>query len=183
MSQLTTNRTHRAMLRTGALVASLTLVGALLFDGLAVGSEHEAPVDAPAGFGAVPLASPATFPDDVSAKFTLKYDRGRTTVANLPHGASNVLVAEVTWQPGGTSGWHTHPGPVIVVIAEGSIEVTNARDCVPRTYGSGEAFVDPGQGNVHVATNPNAAPAVAYATFFGVPAGQPATKWVPPADC
>jgi PhzF family phenazine biosynthesis protein len=49
---------------------------------------------------------------------------------------------------------------------------------------AGEAFVDPGQGNVHIASNPSTtADAVAYATFLGVPDGEPATVWVAPVDC
>ncbi len=47
----------------------------------------------------------------------------------------------------------------------------NASDCVPRVYEAGEAFVDPGQGNVHVGFNASAGETVVYATFLGVPAG------------
>lgn len=169
--------------RRAVLVALLSLAGALLVDGLAAGHEP-ADLDAPSGFGAVVLAAPATFTDDVSAKFKVKYDEGGTTVANVTDDASNVLIARVTWQPGGTSGWHTHPGPVIVTVTEGTLEVTNASDCVTRTYTAGEAFVDPGQGNVHVASNASdEAGAVAHAVFLDVPSGQPATVWAEPADC
>jgi hypothetical protein len=85
---------------------------------------------------------------------------------------------------GGTSGWHTHPGPVIVNVTEGQVIVTNANDCRPRTYGPGQAFVDPGQGNVHIASNASGTDqAKAVATFFGVPAGSPATIMAPPAAC
>jgi len=105
-------------------------------------------------------------------------------VSNLPSDASSVIVAKVTWEPEGTSGWHTHPGPVIVSVAEGELQLINERDCVERTYGAGEAFIDPGQGNIHVASNPSTTDtAVAYATFLGVPDGEPATVWVAPADC
>jgi hypothetical protein len=37
------------------------------------------------------------------------------------------------------------------------------------------AFVDPGQGNVHVGFNETAGETVIYATFLDVPRGQPAT--------
>lgn len=178
------NRTsHPLRHRKSLVVAALALAGALAVDGLAAG--HEAPdVDAPSGFGATPLAAPAAFTDDVNAKFKVKYATGGTTVANVASDASNVLMARVTWQPGGTSGWHTHPGPVIVTVAEGALEVTNASDCITRTYAAGEAFLDTGQGNVHVARNASDSEgAVAYATFLDVPSGQPATAWAEPADC
>jgi quercetin dioxygenase-like cupin family protein len=140
--------------------------------------------DAPIGFSAQVLAPHAAFADDVAATFRFKYaDGGGTTVAQL-RDASTVVMAEVTWEPGGTSGWHTHPGPVIVNIVEGALELTNASDCVTRTYTAGQAFVDQGQGNVHVAVNPSATEQTrVVATFFGVPAGGAPTEFAPPASC
>ena len=75
-------------------------------------------------------------------------------------------------------------GSVIVSIVEGEIEVVNGRDCVRRTDVTGEAFIHPGQGNVHIASHPSPTDdAVAYATFLGVPDGMPATTWVTPVAC
>ncbi len=178
--------TRRTNYRIGValvLVLALGLGGVLLSSGLAVahGPVH---VDTAHGFKAVPFAPPAEFTDGVRAKFKVKYDRGRTIVANVPRDASNVLFAEVSWEPKGSSGWHTHPGPAIVTVAEGAVAVTNAGDCVTRTYKAGEAFLDPGQGNVHIARNPSdTASAKAYAVFLDVPDGGPATKWVEPVTC
>lgn len=150
------------------------------------GTGPAAAVDSPVGFGVEVLAGHASFPDAVSARFGVQYDGDDAdgVVSDLPDDASSVVVAKVTWEPAGTTGWHTHPGPVIVNIAEGELAVRNASDCVVRQYVAGEAFIDPGQGNVHVATNPSeSAETVAYATFLGVPDGQPATVWVEPVDC
>ena len=44
-----------------------------------------------------------------------------------------------------------------------------------RRYGAGNAFVDPGQGNVHIGFNNSSSETVVYATFLGVPAGQAPT--------
>lgn len=55
----------------------------------------------------------------------------------------------------GTTGWHIHPGPAVVSVTEGELELVNARDCVTRTYRASDAFIDPGQGNVHTGTNPS----------------------------
>lgn len=143
-------------------------------------------VDSPRDFDVEVLAPHATFPDDVSAKFRTKYDEGDmgTIVSNLPRDASTVVFAKATWGPTGTSGWHTHPGPVIISITEGELELVNERDCITRTYTAGEAFIDPGQGNIHTATNPSKTEsAVVYATFLGVPDGEPATEWVEPVEC
>lgn len=179
---------RRTVLKAGAVTLGAVTLGAPVAAENWISDEdraRETLLDGPQGFGVEVLSTHASFPDDVAASFRMQYDGGTgALVSNLPRDASSVVVAKVTWQPAGTSGWHTHPGPVIVSIAEGAVEVVNDRDCVHRTYSAGEAFIDPGQGNVHVASNPSdSAIAVAYATFLGVPDGAPATAWVPAVDC
>jgi len=174
---------RRTVLKAGAAtVGTLGLITPVV---ASHGENDAGAVDAPVGFGVEVLAGHANFPDDVAARFRVSYGWGSgTVVSNLPRDASSVVVAKVTWEPEGTSGWHTHPGPAIVSVAEGELEVVNEGDCVARTYAAGEAFVDPGQGNVHIASNPSTADgAVAYATFLGVPDGAPATEWVAPVNC
>ncbi|WP_348608548.1 cupin domain-containing protein [Halobaculum rarum] len=187
---------RRTVLKTGAATAALlaTVVpGAAARSSAtpATGSDaaqtgEPCQVDSPEGFTVEVLAGHATFPDRVAARFEVEYDESEmdSIVSDLPTDASSVLVAKVTWAPEGTSGWHTHPGPVVVTVVEGELDLINERDCVVRTYTAGEAFIDPGQGNVHIASNPStSAEAVAYATFLGVPVGEPATVWVEPVDC
>lgn len=142
-------------------------------------------VDEPERFSVEVLAPHANFPDNVAAEFQIEYTDGEMdTITSDLADSSTVVVAKVTWQPEGTSGWHTHPGPVIVTITQGELELINERDCVVRTYTAGEAFLDPGQGNIHIASNPSETEcAMAYATFLGVPDGAPATEWVEPPDC
>jgi quercetin dioxygenase-like cupin family protein len=175
---------RRTVLKTGAVtLAALGLSIPVAADELR--ADDQSDVDGPVGFRVTELiAGPASFPDAVSTTFRMKYDGGRgTTVSNLPRDSSTVIVARVMWDVDGTSGWHTHPGPVVVGVTKGRLELVDDRDCVPRTYETGQAFVDPGQGNVHVARNSGETEAEAVATFFGVPAGSPATVWVAPADC
>lgn len=177
------------VLRRTVLKATAVAVGVLgtSVPVSAAGPEDEpgVEVDSPEGFDVEVLARHATFPDEVAARFRIKYAESDNVInSNLPVDASSVIVAKVTWQPEGTSGWHTHPGPVIVSIVEGELELINELDRVVRTYTAGEAFIDPGQGNVHIASNPSETDiAVAYATFLGVPDGAPATVWVPPVNC
>ncbi len=67
-------------------------------------------------------------------------------------GAIDVRVQMIVLAPGGVSGWHHHPGMVLVSVASGSVTFTNA-DCSATTYGpglpDGSAFIesgaDPGQ--------------------------------------
>ena len=59
-----------------------------------------------------------------------------------------VRVAKVVFGAGGSSGWHHHPGFVLVSVQSGSVTVWHS-DCSQTTYGAGSAFVesghDPGQ--------------------------------------
>lgn len=150
---------------------------------------QESQVDEPDGFDVEILAEHAPFPDEVATTFSLRFAETDGDEGGSPIGAhqyldeeSTVVVAEVTWEPSGTSGWHRHPGVVLVSMLEGEVEVTWERDCVPRTYAAGEGFFDPGV--VHTADNvSDGEGARAYAIFLGIPDGEPATIWVEPVDC
>lgn len=180
---------RRNLMRAAGVVA--TSGGALT--GTAVANEHgdesetedgeeTGEVDEPEGFSAEVLAPHAPFADDVSAEFQVTYEDDGEEVVTLDD-ASTVIIAKVTWQPGGTSGWHTHPGPVIVNIIQGELEIVHEEECATHTYTAGEAFLDTGEHN-EVARNPSETECtVVYATFLGVPDGEPATEWVEPQDC
>jgi quercetin dioxygenase-like cupin family protein len=46
-----------------------------------------------------------------------------------------------SWDPGGYSGWHSHPGPVIFVLKTGEVTIYD-QHCNPRVLEAGEAFVE-----------------------------------------
>jgi quercetin dioxygenase-like cupin family protein len=65
-----------------------------------------------------------------------------------------VVTQDITIQPGGFSGWHTHPGPVFATITAGTASLFSGEDpCNGTDYPAGTAFVDPGGGHVHIARN------------------------------
>ena len=145
----------------------------------------ESNVDEPVGFEAEMIAPYAPFPDNMSMTFTLTFaeDHEGAPITVCLEDASTTAFIEARWEPGGTVGWHTHPGPVIVNIVEGELELVWERDCVPRTYSAGETFFD-ASGEIHTATNPSETEdTVAYAAFLGVPDGAPLTEHVEPVDC
>jgi quercetin dioxygenase-like cupin family protein len=129
--------------------------------------------------GAV-LATPATgilsatvvarggFPDPVDIKF--KIDDGRQEVIHVP-GARETVVQQIVIGPGGQTGWHSHPGPVVVLIKSGTLTLySGEHGCEARAYSAGQAFVDSGQGHVHLAANRSATENVElWATYFDVP--------------
>jgi len=95
---------------------------------------------------------------------------GEQRVAQV-HNAADTIVQQVVVQPGGFTGWHSHPGPAIVVVQEGTFTYYDGEDptCTPFPYGPGETFVDLGQGHVHSAWNHGAMVVKVYVTYFDVP--------------
>lgn len=89
-----------------------------------------------------------------------------------PDGA-DVFVQHVRLAPGEATGWHTHPGPAIVAIVDGSLTYEDAgpNACRQRIYAAGNGFVDPGFGHVHRAIA-GAAGVDFYVTYV-LPAGSP----------
>jgi quercetin dioxygenase-like cupin family protein len=82
-------------------------------------------------------------------------------------GPRDLLTAAITVDPGGSFGWHTHPGPVVVAVAAGTLSLfeVEGRRCVHRRVRAGAAFVEDG-GHLHLARNDGSAPVRIYATFF-----------------
>jgi len=70
-------------------------------------------------------------------------------------GPSDLYVQSNVWQPGGSTGWHTHPGHSLIIVTQGT--VTNDEgddpDCTPHVYTQGMGFVDPGGDHVHILRN------------------------------
>jgi len=57
---------------------------------------------------------------------------------NQAHGANSVLT-HLRFTPGQSTGWHTHPGPNIVLVVGGSLTLTDEH-CNVTTYGDGQGF-------------------------------------------
>jgi quercetin dioxygenase-like cupin family protein len=76
-------------------------------------------------------------------------------------GISDVYVTRNVIAVGGHSGWHTHPGPSLIIVTVGEIMAYDGDDptCTPKRYRVGEGFVDPGGGHVHLLRNETDAPA------------------------
>jgi quercetin dioxygenase-like cupin family protein len=45
-------------------------------------------------------------------------------------------------QPMFSSGWHTHPGPVIFQVQEGRVKITQGPPCRTRRLGPGETYIE-----------------------------------------
>ena len=107
--------------------------------------------------------------------FQFKFGSFNTEVIRVRR-ARETVMQQITIAPGGHTGWHSHPGPVVVLVKAGEMTVYSGDDptCGGRTYVAGESFIDHGQGHVHIARNLGAVQAVdIWVTYFDVPIGQP----------
>lgn len=86
-------------------------------------------------------------------------------------GESDLHVLENRIAPGGTFGWHSHPGPSLVIIKTGALTLYRGDDpdCTPQVFEAGSGFVDEG-GDVHLVRNEGSIETVVYVTSL-VPRG------------
>lgn len=97
------------------------------------------------------------------------------------HHPSDFVVQKLTIDPGGTTGWHYHPGPTIVAVVEGTLVLTHA-DCDSRTFTAGQGFFQPAN-EVHVATNPSAHHRTVVWASYVLPVGAPIRIDAPDPGC
>jgi quercetin dioxygenase-like cupin family protein len=120
------------------------------------------------------LATPPTgFTTNVLARGTVAdlHARHDGIRVSSRHGASaDVAVATVTIDPGGSSGWHHHPGIVLVVVRSGTVTFYD-KNCRPDVHQAGETFVESSD-SPGLAKNTGSETAIVEATFI-VPASTP----------
>src|SRR5687767_11856566 len=129
------------------------------------------------GILSAPVFVRADFADRTDIKFKVK--GGAQEVINVA-AAQQTVMQQIVIGPGGHTGWHSHPGPVVVLVKTGTMSFYDGDDptCTERTYTVGEAFVDSGQGHVHIARNESTTENLElWATYFDVPPPPP-----PPAS-
>jgi quercetin dioxygenase-like cupin family protein len=80
-----------------------------------------------------------------------------------------VRVQKLEFAPGGYTGFHHHPGIVIVSVASGSLNLIDGSDCAVETKAAGTVFVESSD-HAHNAIAPNGA--VVYVTYI-TPATDP----------
>jgi quercetin dioxygenase-like cupin family protein len=80
-------------------------------------------------------------------------------------GESDLYVLENRIIPGGTFGWHSHPGPSLVIVKSGALALYLAADrsCTAHLVQAGSGFVDNG-GDVHLVRNEGSVDAVVIVT-------------------
>ncbi len=88
--------------------------------------------------------------------------------------ACDTAFQQLTIAPGGHTGWHTHPGPTFVAVADGEGTLYHGMSGCPATkYATGAGFMQP-QTEVHNMRNEASKPLVLWA-FYALPPGTPNT--------
>jgi quercetin dioxygenase-like cupin family protein len=152
-----TGRQRRARITIAvALGASFLLVGvALATPGLNIIS--------------APIHARGTIDDRLNIK-------SATGIKLKTRGAMDLATQQIVIGPSGHTGWHSHPGPVLVTVKSGALRLIYADDCtgLGTVYEAGDSFVDRGDETVHIARNESSSANVELWATYLVP-GAPGT--------
>jgi len=111
----------------------------------------------------------------VAKTFKFKVDSVQRAITCEPTNPCDTAVQQATVQPGGSSGWHTHPGATFVAVAQGEGTIYRAigSDCPATKIGVGTGFAQMPT-ELHMVRNEGAVPFVVY-TLYVLPRGTPNT--------
>ena len=167
------NLEGKMRIRMAALVN--TLIAVSLAAGCEDASSPAAPTTLKPEFtassgGQSTLLGRATFGDPGAETFKVKRITGDWQVEVKAKPAFDLAVQRVVFQPGGQSGWHTHPGPVFIQVVTGVMTFYESDDpeCKPIVRSAGEGYLDLGE-HAHIARNESGAVAENLVTYFAPP--------------
>jgi quercetin dioxygenase-like cupin family protein len=136
------------------------------------------------GIGGLAMATPAVgafynnilstglADNDIHANGSVQLGDEDFTAEVHTYGASNVVLQDVKFSPGGTTGWHKHPGVVLLTLTadSGSVDWYDAH-CGKVTYKAGDTWTEGTR--LHDVVNNSAMDAHFLVTYL-VPAAVPA---------
>lgn len=127
----------------------------------------------PSALGSPPSGFTATNLVKADLDETVHVKSDRIKFRTKESGPTDVLVQKIVIDPGGSSGWHHHPGMVIVAIESGSMTVWDSK-CHKERYGpglpNGSVFVEGGDKPGQVTSTGGA---TSYTTFVAPNANPP----------
>jgi quercetin dioxygenase-like cupin family protein len=133
----------------------------------------------PSGVTVAPLA-PVAQVDQIKAKAKI----GDWEAKFKTKGVSDLHFVQVTIQPGGTLGWHSHPGLSFVIVKSGTATFYDGDDpsCTSHVIQAGSSAFEPA-GHVHIVRNEGSVPLVNVVMQL-VPTGAPRLISEPsPGNC
>lgn len=113
---------------------------------------------------AVAVPTAIATPSDRTSGVTLS----QTTVDGRDY-----VLREITIEPGGSTGWHWHPGTVFGVVRQGTLTHNRADCSLDGSYGPGDSITETGgPGDVHIGRNLGSTPVVLQSVYL-LPVGAP----------
>ncbi|MEU1436611.1 cupin domain-containing protein [Streptomyces sp. NPDC005786] len=135
-----------------------------------------------AALGFVPAAAVATPGSGVSGTVVAEGTSAGKLKVKAPKGRTDVTFRTITVAPGGSTGWHTHRGQLIVVVESGALTRT-LDDCTVEVTPAGTSFIEPaGTKHRHVGRNLGTEPVVLWVTYL-LPEGSPLSDDAEAVDC
>ena len=102
----------------------------------------------------------------ISAAFKAKRKTAGLEIDIHAKDPTDIAVQNLSIQPGGHSGWHTHPGPGFVQVLTGTVTFYEDDDaCTPIVLTAGQVYVDHGD-RPHIARNETSGTVTMLATVF-----------------
>jgi quercetin dioxygenase-like cupin family protein len=125
----------------------------------------------------------------ITKRVKVKVNAVRTLIRCSAAQPCDMAVQQVTINPGGYTGWHTHPGATFVTVAQGEGTLYHAgpagAGCNPEKYPTGSGFFQSFE-DVHTLQNEGTVPLVVQALYV-LPPGTPntaiRTDQAQPANC
>ena len=108
--------------------------------------------------------------DDDKPNFKVKRETADWQIEIKAKPSFDMAVQSITFEVGGQSGWHRHPGPVLIQVTKGEMTFYRADDpaCTPIRKHAGEAYLDVGE-NPHIARNEGTVAAENVVVYFAPP--------------
>ena len=117
------------------IVLLVGVLGAAVYGGIALATPPHGVTN--------PLLVIGNFAGGIDATAKTDIDPGKATdfwqFRISAKGATDVHVLENVIAPGGSFGWHSHPGPSLVTVKSGTLSVYQAPDCTPQGLRAGVA--------------------------------------------
>lgn len=143
-----------------------------------------------AALGGIVSATPASLVTSTTLatgsldEINLNIKNGNWKTEIRTKGQSSLTVVENRVAPGGSFGWHSHPGPSLVIVKAGTLTFYEASDptCSPSVHTVGDAYVDEGT-DVHVARNEGTVEAIVIVTRLIPEGSAPRIDGPDPGTC
>lgn len=111
----------------------------------------------------------------VTCTVSIKVDPIQRAITCTPANPCDTAFQQATVQPGGSSGWHTHPAATFVAVlqGEGTLYRAIGSDCPSMKLDAGAGFAQMPT-ELHVVRNEGTVPFIVY-TLYILPRGTPST--------